>query len=107
MWGSTGTKNPNYSDSVYIDKLIAPNTVNTVPLDTIEKFAKKGKPENYNGWNEKEILSQLSDLNKMGIDLNQITENLQTKGVQLFVDSFDNLINSIKSKINNIQTQSI
>ena len=43
----------------------------------------------------------------MGIDLNQITENLQTKGVQLFVDSFDNLINSIKSKINNIQTQSI
>ena len=107
LWGSTGTKNPNYSDSVYIDKLIAPNTVNTVPLDTIEKFAKKGKPENYNGWNEKEILSQLSDLNKMGIDLNQITENLQTKGVQLFVDSFDNLINSIKSKIINIQTQSI
>ena len=72
-----------------------------------EKFAKKGDPENYNGWNEKEILSQLSDLNKIGIDLNQITENLQTKGVQLFVDSFDNLINAIESKINNIQTQDI
>ena len=60
-----------------------------------------------NGWNEKEILSQLSDLNKMGINLNQITEDLQTKGVQLFADSFDNLINSIESKINNIQTQAI
>ena len=72
-----------------------------------EKWGIKGKPENYNGWNEKEILSQLSDLNKIGIDLNQITENLQTKGVQLFADSFDNLINSIESKINNIQTQAI
>ena len=55
LWGSTSTKNPNYSNSLYIDKLIAPNTVNTVPLETIEKFAKTGNPENYNGWDENKI----------------------------------------------------
>ena len=75
LWGSTSTKNPNYSNSLYIDKLIAPNTVNTVPLETIEKFAKTGNPENYNGWNENKILSELSTLNEIGIDLSKITEN--------------------------------
>ena len=80
----------------------------TVPVLGKSEFKNFNEIEiNYNGWNEKEILSQLSDLNKIGIDLNQITENLQTKGVQLFADSFDNLINSIESKINNIQTQAI
>ena len=73
LWGSTSTKNPNYSNSLYIDKLIAPNTVNTVPLETIEKFAKTGNPENYNGWDENKILSELSTLNEIGIDLSKIT----------------------------------
>jgi len=107
LWGSTSTKNPNYSNSLYIDKLIAPNTVNTVPLDTIEKFVKTGNPENYNGWDENKILSELSTLNKIGIDLSKITENLQGNGVKLFEDSFDNLLNAIESKINKIQTQAI
>ena len=107
LWGSTSTKNPNYSNSLYIDKLIAPNTVNTVPLETIEKFAKTGNPENYNGWNENKILSELSTLNEIGIDLSKITENLQVNGVKLFEDSFDNLLNAIASKINKIQTQAI
>ena len=107
LWGSTSTKNPNYSNSLYIDKLIAPNTVNTVPLETIEKFAKTGNPENYNGWNENKILSELSTLNEIGIDLSKITENLQVNGVKLFEDSFDNLLNAIESKINKIQTQAI
>ena len=105
LWGSTSTKNPNYSNSLYIDKLIAPNTVNTVPLEAIEKFAQNGNPENYNGWNENNILSKLSDLNEIGIDLNQITEKLQKSGVKLFADSFDNLLNAIESKIDNIKTQ--
>ena len=107
LWGSTSTKNPNYSNSLYIDKLIAPNTVNTVPLETIEKFAKTGNPENYNGWDENKILSELSTLNEIGIDLSKITENLQVNGVKLFEDSFDNLLNAIESKINKIQTQAI
>lgn len=107
LWGSTSTKNPNYSNSLYIDKLIAPNTVNTVPLETIEKFAKTGNPENYNGWDENKILSELSTLNEIGIDLSKITENLQVDGVKLFEDSFDNLLNAIASKINKIQTQAI
>ena len=107
LWGSTSTKNPNYSNSLYIDKLIAPNTVNTVPLETIEKFAKTGNPENYNGWDENKILSELSTLNEIGIDLSKITENLQVNGVKLFEDSFDNLLNAIASKINKIQTQAI
>ena len=107
LWGSTSTKNPNYSNSIYIDKLIAPNTINTVPLETIEKFAKHGNPENYNGWDENKILSKLSDLDKTGIDISQITENLQENGVKLFADSFNNLLNAIKSKIDNIKTQTI
>ena len=106
LWGSTSTKNPNYSNSLYIDKLIAPNTVNTVPLEAIEKFAQNGNPENYNGWNENNILSKLSDLNEIGIDLNQITEKLQKSGVKLFADSFDNLLNAIESKIDNIKNSS-
>ena len=107
LWGSTSTKNPNYSNSIYIDKLIAPNTINTVPLETIEKFAKHGNPENYNGWDENKILSKLSDLDKTGIDISQITEKLQENGVKLFADSFNNLLNAIKSKIDNIKTQTI
>ncbi|MBU93357.1 MAG: transaldolase [Chloroflexi bacterium] len=107
LWGSTSTKNPNYSNSLYIDKLIAPNTINTVPLDTIEKFVKTGNPENYNGWDENKILSELSTLNEIGIDLSKITENLQENGVKLFEISFDNLLNAIESKINKIQTEAI
>lgn len=98
LWGSTGTKNKNYSDTLYIDELIAPNSVNTVPFETIEKFIDHGLPQKYNGWNKIKIEKEMEQLNEYNIDLERITQQLQIDGVKVFQDSFSNMLKSIENK---------
>lgn len=99
LWASTGTKNPAYSDVLYVENLIGPETVNTLPPDTINAFRDHGKIPGATvkeGWAEAE--GALSKLSSLGIDLGSITEKLQEDGVAAFAASFDQLMAALDKK---------
>jgi transaldolase len=98
LWGSTSTKNPDYVDVKYVDELIGKDSVNTLPHNTLEAFLDHGMPKltietDLN--KEKRYLEQLKDL---GIDLNEICDEIQKQGVDAFSDSFKQLIDAIRRK---------
>jgi transaldolase/glucose-6-phosphate isomerase len=99
LWASTGTKNPSYSDVLYVENLIGPETVNTLPPDTINAFRDHGKipgPTVKEGFDEAD--ATLARLASLGIDLNAITEKLQEDGVAAFAASFDQLMAALDKK---------
>ncbi|NOY84790.1 MAG: transaldolase [Nitrospirae bacterium] len=98
LWGSTGTKNPNYSDVLYIEELIGPHTVNTAPPATIDAFRDHGKLRFSIEEDVPEAEAVLSKLKAGGIDLNTITKELQEAGVKAFADSYQNLLTAITQK---------
>jgi transaldolase len=98
LWASTGTKNPNYPDTVYVDQLIGPHTVNTLPPATVDSFIDHGRIAETltDGVAEaRKLIARLADL---GIDLNAITQQLQDDGVEAFAKPFDALMQSIAAK---------
>ena len=99
LWASTGTKNPAYSDVLYVEHLIGPETVNTLPPDTINAFRDHGK---ISGATVKEDLAgadhTLAELARLGVDLHAVTEQLQTDGVAAFSASFDQLMAALDKK---------
>lgn len=105
LWASTGTKNPAYSDILYIDELIGPDTVNTMPPDTIKAFVDHGKLELTLNKGIDEAKSQLKKLKDLGIDFNKITNKLLVDGVKLFSNSFESLIGSLDEKIKKIKQE--
>lgn len=98
LWGSTGTKNPAYSDILYVEELIGPDTVNTMPPATLNAFRDHGRvrPTLLDGIKDAE--SYLTRLAELGVDLEVITEQLQKDGVTAFADSFDQLLSTLKNK---------
>ncbi len=99
LWASTGTKNPAYSDVLYVESLIGPETVNTLPPDTINAFRDHGKIPGASvkeGWAEAD--DALARLAKAGVDLDAITEKLQEDGVAAFAASFDQLMAALEKK---------
>lgn len=98
LWGSTSTKNPAYSDVLYVEELIGPDTINTIPLETLNAFRDHGKvrPTLEEGIEEAEQV--LADLGKVGVNLNAIMEQLQEDGVKAFADSFDQLLSALEEK---------
>ncbi len=99
LWASTSTKNPKYSDVLYVAELIGPYTVNTIPPATLDAFRDHGKVRG-NTILEKvgEALAQLDQLKKLGIDLLAIGEQLQVEGVASFSKSFDDLMGALDNK---------
>ena len=101
LWASTGTKNPAYKDTRYIDLLIGPDTVNTIPPKTLAAFKDHGTAtltilsETEDLMPPDEVMDRLTEL---GIDMRQITDNLQTDGVELFLEAFEKLINQVSAK---------
>lgn len=99
LWASTSTKNPAYRDVKYVEELIGPDTVNTIPPATVEAFLDHGKTH---PWPlEKDLDKAKSDLAKLkalGIDIDQVCQEIQDAGVSAFQTSFDKLIHSIKQK---------
>jgi transaldolase len=98
LWASTGTKTPEYSDVMYVEALIGPNTVNTLPLETLEAYRSHGTPaarleEDVAGAERR--LRQLPDV---GIDLAAVTRQLEDEGVQKFIVPFDKLMSSLEAK---------
>jgi transaldolase/glucose-6-phosphate isomerase len=98
LWASTGTKNPEYSDVLYVEELIGPNTVNTMPLKTLESFRDHGRVRLSVEENLPQAQAVLAALQAAGIDYERFTSQLQEEGVQKFIDSFDNLLQCIEEK---------
>ncbi len=99
LWASTSTKNPNYPDTMYIDELIGSETVNTMPPVTIEAFRDHGRLEYTLEQEVEESQLLLDNLIELGVNLEEITEELQEDGVRAFAQSFDSLINTLENKI--------
>ncbi|PZA09065.1 transaldolase [Rhodopseudomonas palustris] len=98
LWASTGTKNKAYSDVLYIEELIGPDTVNTVPPATLDAFRDHGKPRDSLEKDIDEAQAVLKGLDSSGISLDAITDRLVTEGVQLFADAFDKLLGAVAFK---------
>ncbi|MCC7448972.1 MAG: bifunctional transaldolase/phosoglucose isomerase [Anaerolineae bacterium] len=98
LWASTGTKNPAYSDVMYVDSLIGPDTVNTVPQPTLVAFKDHGTAAPTLEQDLDHAQEVLDKLAEVGIDLDRITRQLQVDGVESFIDSFKKLIARIEGK---------
>jgi len=98
LWASTGTKNPAYSDVLYVDELIGSPTVNTMPPATIDSFLDHGKLAVTLDKGVDEAEAQFEALKSAGINIDEITRKLQIDGVKSFEDSFDSLLGSIEKK---------
>ena len=98
LWASTGTKDPAYSDVYYLEELIGPDTVNTVPPATYSAFRDHGKAALTLEANLEDAYNTFTNLEKFGINLAEITHQLQVEGVNSFMTSFDTLFASIESK---------
>lgn len=98
LWASTSTKDPAYPDTMYVDNLIGPETVNTMPPATIEAFRDHGRLGNTLEEGVEAAHDHLNALGKMGLDLDAITGQLQVEGVDAFAHSFDSLFNTLRQK---------
>ena len=99
LWASTSTKNPSYRDVIYVEELIGPDTVNTMPPETVEAFADHGEVR---GDTVREGVGKakrlLEKLREAGVDYDDVVETLEEEGVRKFTDSFDELIDGIRAK---------
>ena len=98
LWASTGTKNPNYPDTLYVDQLIGPDTVNTMPEATFAAFRDHGMVKNTIQEGIEEAKATIQQLSEVGISLEKVTDILLRDGAQLFVDAFDQLMGVISRK---------
>ncbi|QNT77481.1 bifunctional transaldolase/phosoglucose isomerase [Entomobacter blattae] len=98
LWASTGVKDKAYPDTLYVDELIGPETVNTIPPATFDAFRDHGKVRASLTENVEEAKKVLADAAKLGINLKQVTDTLLEAGVSSFADAFDALLGSVASK---------
>jgi transaldolase len=98
LWASTSTKNPDYRDVIYVEELIGPGTVNTMPLDTVEAFQDHGVVADTLAQGLEEARALLDSLAEAGVDYDDVTETLEREGVQKFSDSFEELLEGISAK---------
>jgi transaldolase len=98
LWASTSTKNPDYSDVMYIEMLIGRHTVNTVPIETLNAYRDHGQPASRLEEGTQEAYQVLEGLHQAGIDLDALTQQLEDEGVAKFSEAFDKLMNALKEK---------
>lgn len=95
LWASTGTKNPAYSDTVYVSKLVASDVVNTMPEKTMMAFADHGQVESLLGADASAAAADLAQIAAAGVDLADVFETLENEGVDKFVTSWDELLQAV------------
>jgi transaldolase len=98
LWASTSTKNPDYRDVIYVEELIGPETVNTMPEETIHAFEDHGEVAATLQRDVDEAHRVFDEVAKAGVDYDDVVETLEREGVQKFADSFKELLDGIKSK---------
>ncbi|MDE3042428.1 MAG: bifunctional transaldolase/phosoglucose isomerase [Nitrospirota bacterium] len=96
LWASTGTKNPAYRDVRYVEELIGPDTVNTVPPATFEAFRDHGRPDSRLSEGVGEATAELLVLERVGFSMKEITDRLLEEGLQLFSNAFDTLLAAVE-----------
>ena len=104
LWASTSTKNPDFPETLYVDELIGPATVNTMPENTMESFREHGEVQRTVSSDLDYWGAVLDRLTELGIDLDEVMHDLQVEGVQKFVDSYDQLLNDLRAKSETLVT---
>ena len=99
LWASTSTKNPAYRDTLYVDELIGPDTINTMPEETIRAFQDHGSPRAALHEGLAEAQSVFDELAAAGISYDDVTDTLEREGVEKFEDSFRQLLDSLGAKL--------
>jgi transaldolase len=99
LWASTSTKNPKYRDVLYVEELAGPNTVNTMPEKTLEAFRDHGVVEDRLTGKAAEAREQLRRLAEDGVDLDQVTKELETEGVEAFISSFNSAVEALRARL--------
>jgi transaldolase len=103
LWASTSTKNPNYPDTLYVDTLIGPDTVNTMPENTLDAFDDHGVLARTVDADVEAARKILSEVGRVGVDLDDVSAVLEDQGVASFAKSFDELISSLETKRDSLQ----
>lgn len=103
LWASTGTKNAKYSDTLYIDTLIGPDTVNTMPPATVAAFKSHGKVANTLEVGMQQATAEFQKLSALGVNVEKAMQDLEKEGVESFKKSFENLLMSIDDKIGQLR----
>ncbi len=98
LWASTSTKNAAYPDTLYVNNLIGPDTVNTLPPQTLEAFKDHGKAEPTLNQNMEAARKVIADLEQMNISMKEVTAALEEEGVKLFADAFEAMIGTIEER---------
>jgi transaldolase len=98
LWASTSTKNPAYPDLMYVEPLIGPQTINTMPLQTVAAFADHGKPAATLEQDVDDARRVMGELHEIGIDIQEVTRQLLDEGIQKFVDSYNAILQLIAAK---------
>jgi transaldolase len=98
LWASTGNKNPKYDDLKYVEALIGPKTVDTVPVETMDLFKERGKPADRLEEGLDKAHQVLDALPGLGLNLDELTQQLEDDGVKKFIDPFGKLLDSVEKK---------
>ena len=98
LWASTGTKNPKYPDTLYVDTLIGPDTVNTVPPATLDAFRDHGTAQMTITQGLEEAQTHFAELKTLGISMSTVTKELEDEGVKAFADAFKTLLDAIEDR---------
>jgi transaldolase len=99
LWASTSTKNPEYRDVIYVEELIGPDTVDTMPLETVAAFQDHGQVRGDTVMeNVAAAHTLVQELAEAGVDYDDVTETLELEGVQKFADSFEELLDGVRAK---------
>ena len=104
LWASTGTKNKAYSDILYVDSLIGPDTVNTLPPATLDAFRDHGTVARTIDQGVDEARATMATLKEAGIDIDAVTQQLEDEGVASFAKSFDDLLAGVEAKRQDLKT---
>lgn len=104
LWASTGTKDPSYPDTLYVDTLIGPDTVNTIPDATLESFVDHGSVARTLDVDLDEAQEVIADIAALGIDLDEVAQQLEDEGVVAFEKSFDSLLESLTAKAGELRS---
>jgi transaldolase len=99
LWASTSTKNPKYSDVKYVEALLGAGTINTMPLETLEAYRDHGKPQLRLDTHLAEARDLFESLPGLGVDIDQVTRQLETEGIDKFNQPFDHLLQQIGARI--------
>jgi len=98
LWASTSTKNPSYADTLYVEELIGPDTVDTMPEETIMAYQDHGDPKQRLQAGLEDATRVLAELERIGVDYEDVTDTLEREGVQKFADSFTELMQALEEK---------